>query len=101
MRAERRDANEPEIVAALRAIGCRTWSLCAAEPADQLVYVPNAQWRSYAEAGLFLLEIKEGKARLTPTQKRTHAEWPIRIARTVDDALDLVWAAKGRIRRPM
>lgn len=70
----RRDASEPAIVAALRAIGCQVWLLSGTGNPDLLV----------KRAGRFyVFEVKSGNARLTPNQDERN--WP--ILRSVDDAV--------------
>jgi len=96
MRAERRDDNEHAIVKVLRQLQCHVWPMCARELADLLVLIPGA-----THDRLRLIEIKDpAKAwRLTETQKDTHTLWPIHLIETVDQAIDLVSYARGRIRR--
>ena len=92
MRAERRDANESEIIAALRDAGCEVWQLCAKEPADLLVY----RMGMYAdEDDLVMLEVKDGSKppsarKLTAKQVETHKTWPVHVVNTVAEALQVV-----------
>lgn len=97
MRAERRDANEAEIIAALREAGCEVWQLCAKEPADLLV-VGGACYCGPSSADsveLFLLEVKDSAKppsarKLTAKQVETHKRWPVQIVSTVAEALQAV-----------
>lgn len=89
-RAAKVDANQPEIVAALRRAGCAVQDLSAVGQGvpDLLV----------SRAGLnILLEVKDGKKppsarRLTPEQEAWHAAWPgdVWIVTNVDEALRAV-----------
>ena len=96
MRAERRDANEAEIIAALREVGCEVWQLCAKEPADLLVFVPMDTIHGYDDAGyLRLLEVKDSAKppsarKLTAKQRITHSKWPVIVVSTVAEALQAV-----------
>lgn len=75
--AARRDANEGEIVTALRRLGCRVLRLSGPGVPDLAVYWPATGWR--------LAEIKTATGRLRPSQ----ADWgdEIRVWRSLDDAL--------------
>lgn len=79
----RTDANQQEIVDALKAIGCSVYLL--GKPVDLLV-----GYRSMN----FLLEIKnkKGKNKLTDFQKEWIPSWrgQVRIVHTVDEAIELV-----------
>ena len=92
-RAAKRDANHPEIVAALRAAGCGVVDLGAvgAGVPDLLVCEPT--WPHTAH----LVEVKDGSkppsARaLTPDQVRFHAAWKgrIHVVTSVGEALRAV-----------
>lgn len=93
MRAERRDANEAEIIAALREAGCEVWQLCAKEPADLLVFDPQSTGDYLGLCdGIYLLEVKDSAKppsarKLTPKQVKTHAKWPVIVISTVEEAL--------------
>lgn len=81
-RARKRDANEPEIIAALEKIPGVTVVLMD-KPVDLLVGY-NGQ--------TFLFEVKnpEGKNRIEPDQAKFFSDWtgrPVEIIRTTDDAL--------------
>ena len=83
MRAAKVDRNQPEIVAALRAIGATVQPLHTVGRGvpDLLV-----GWRG---ANL-LLEVKDGAGKgLTPDQVEWHCQWrgQVCIVRSVDDAL--------------
>lgn len=79
-RKARRDANEGDIVGALKRVGARVQPLSAKGCPDLLV-----QFRGE----LHLIETKTKKGKLTPAQVEWHLAWgaPIIIARSVDDAL--------------
>lgn len=89
--AAARDANEPEIVAALRAVGASVRLLDS--PADLLV--------GFREV-TFLIECKLppgskgglSRSQLTPDQKDFHATWrgQIAIVRTPEEALRVIGA---------
>lgn len=73
-RAARRDANEPEIVRALQAVGCDVWRVSGPGLPDLLV----------RRAGrLYAFEVKTGRGRRTAAQEQS--DWP--ILRSVNDAL--------------
>jgi len=99
VRAEKRDANEPAIVAAFEALQCLVWRLCKDEPADLLVLISGA-----AGDRLRLIEIKDpakppSARRLTPTQKATHRVWPVHIIETVEQVEQLCGYARLHLRR--
>ena len=84
--ANRRDANEKEIVQALEAIGCTVWRLD--EPVDLLVGRGARNW---------LLEVKDpSKPRrdrqLTDNQKKFFASWQgqVRKIETAEEAIQVV-----------
>ena len=85
MRAARVDANQPEIVDALRAVGAK-------------VYVASSFGQGFPDlvvnfgGVLTLQEVKDGSKppsarRLTPDQVKFHAEWPVSVVASVDEAL--------------
>jgi Holliday junction resolvase len=91
MRAAKVDANQAEIVAALRKAGCK-------------VYVASSFGQGFpdlvclCEGRIFLLEVKDGSKppsarKLTPEQVKFHAEWdggPVHVVDSVDAALAAV-----------
>lgn len=81
----RRDANEREIVLALRRLGVRVLRLSGAGVPDLAVYWPARGW--------LLGEIKTEKGRLRPTQ----ADWghEIRVWRSLDDVLADLGITRG------
>jgi hypothetical protein len=89
-RGAKRDANEPEIIKALRAAGCLVQPLSAPGVPDLLVWSP---WR-----GLILLEVKDGSKpasarKLTSDQVAWHTQWdlaPVLIVYDVAGAIDAV-----------
>lgn len=88
-RAAKIDANQPEIVAALRAVGCSVQTLAAvgAGVPDLLVGVSGVN---------LLMEVKTASGKLTKDQVPWHDAWrgQVAIVRSVDEALALV----GRVR---
>lgn len=97
-RAAKVDANQGEIVKALRAHGCEVLSLAPMGGGcpDLLVWTPYARsgWRESVKGRIFLAEVKDGSKpasdrKLTPDQERFHAKWPgeIDIINNVAEAL--------------
>ena len=87
-RAPRLDGNHPQIVSALRAVGCSVLSLASLGGGipDLLIFSPRR--------GYVLLEVKDGsripsQRRLTEDQKEFHAAWlgPISVVTSVKEAL--------------
>lgn len=76
--ANKRDANEPGIIAALEALGCMVYRLD--KPVDLLVLHRGT---------VHLCEVKTRKGRLTADQRQFSESWPIRVLRTVEDAIAL------------
>lgn len=109
-RAAKIDANQPEIISALEAAGCLVLSLAAVGNgvADLLVLPPRVcriiapqfapQEEGYCEdCGRpvlpYLLEVKNPAGRgtsLTPDQVKFHAEWPVTVVTTPEEALKAV-----------
>jgi hypothetical protein len=85
--AKRRDANEPEIIAALRGVGAKVWRLDT--PLDLLVFFGNR---------FYLLEVKDPSKRFTI--KDSQSDFlvtcgdgaPAAIVLTVADALKAIGA---------
>lgn len=91
MRAAKVDANQAEIVAALRKAGCK-------------VYVASSFGQGFPDLvcgyrGRFvLLEVKDGSKppsarKLTPDQVKFHAEWtglPLYVVASVEEAIETV-----------
>lgn len=89
--AKRVDANQTEIVAALRGVGASVLSLASVGKGcpDLLVrYAPRAWFGD----GLYLLEVKTEKGRLTPDQVEFHRCWPVTVVYNVNEALRAVGA---------
>ena len=80
-----RDANEKEIVEALRAVGAKVLHL---DDVDLLVGFRGVN---------YLLEIKTAKGRLNKKQEKFFRGWvgQVNIVRTVDQALGLIGAING------
>ena len=77
--SKKRDANEREIVAALRLGGCKVLLLDAF---DFLVL---------HNGGLYLMEVKMPDGRLTKSQHQLVRDgWPLGIVQSVDDALNIL-----------
>jgi hypothetical protein len=83
-RAAKVDANQPEIVAALRAAGLSVAPLHFVGRG-----FPDLLVGSYGEN--ILLELKTAKGKLTPDEAKWHEQWrgQVAIARTIADALRL------------
>lgn len=80
------DANQREIVAALRKAGCRVLSLAPLGKGCPDLLVDSAQ-------GLMLLEVKTRTGKATADQERFYeAGWPVFLVRSAADALALVTA---------
>ncbi len=81
------DANQAEILDALRAVGAEARSVAAlgSGMGDVLVAFRRR---------LFLLEVKTTRGQLTADQMTFHQRWPVSIVRTVDDALDAIGAKR-------
>ena len=82
------DANHRAIAWTLKQTGCHVLSLAAVGNGcpDLLVYNPRT-------AQLHMLEVKDGeqnRRRLTPHQKRFHADWPVVVVTCIDEALEVV-----------
>lgn len=101
-RAAKVDATQAQIVDALRAAGCKVLSLAAmgGGVADLLVRTPPRGdevdaliWHEMFRVELFLLEVKNPKGRgtsLTPDQVKFHADWPVTVITTPEEALAAV-----------
>lgn len=89
MRAAKVDANQPEIVKALRAAGATVWHLHKEGSGcpDLLVGLWNEN---------FLLEIKQANGKVNALQKEWHDNWrgSVFVVRTVDEALDAIGVTK-------
>jgi Holliday junction resolvase len=97
MRAAKTDANQTEIVSALRSAGCKVQSLASVGDGvpDLLVGLPNRR--------LVLVEVKDGDKppsdrKLTPKQVTWHAQWegwPVYVVESIDHALNVVYANRA------
>lgn len=83
--ANKRDENEGAIIAALEAMGCLVVRMD--KPVDLMVLLP-------AGRGVVLAEVKTKHGRLTRDQAMFAEHWPIRVLRSVEDAVSL---AQGRV----
>jgi Holliday junction resolvase len=78
---KRRDANEPDIIDALRSHGCYVRQVGGAGLPDLIVYRPQTdRW--------FVGEVKTRTGELSKTQEAEAAPWP--VWRSVRDALGCV-----------
>lgn len=89
-RAAKVDATQAAIVQALRDAGCKVLSLaaCGNGVPDLLVLTQHGKWKA-----LSLLEVKNPKGRgtsLTSYQESFHAEWPVTVVTTPEEALRAV-----------
>jgi hypothetical protein len=86
-RAAKVDANQDQIVSALRAAGASVQSLAPIGRGcpDLLVAFRRA---------MFLLEVKDGKGKTNEIQKRWHIEWSadVHVVRSPDEALRVIGA---------
>jgi hypothetical protein len=73
--AKKRDANEPEIVLALRKVGAKVVLL---DWVDLMVCY---------KSDVYLLEVKTDKGKLTADQEKNFVGWPIHIVRCPGAAL--------------
>lgn len=85
--AAKRDANEEQIVAALRAVGASVQHLSAPGVPDLLVGFRDQN---------YLLEVKQAKGKLTPAEQQFSDDWRGQtvIVRCVDDALRVIGAVR-------
>jgi len=81
--ANKRDANEAGIIAALEALGCLVHRMD--KPVDLLVL---------HRGRVMLVEVKTRKGKLTADQETFSEAWPIHVLRSVEDAIAL---AQGRV----
>ena len=91
-KAPRRDGNEAEIIAALRAGGASVAQLSDKGLPDLAVGFTDP---ATGESRNLLMEVKMPKGKLEPDQIAWHANWrgQVAVVRTVDEALRLI----GRI----
>ena len=87
------DANQGDIVAALRKVGCEVLSLAAVGKGcpDLLVFYGGVSYRAH-DSHLFLLEVKSAKGKLTPDQVEFHRDWPVIVVHNELEALRAVGA---------
>lgn len=98
--AAKRDANEPEIIAALKAAGCSVQQLSGKGIPDLLVGMteyyeltcPDGTVNFDRRIVNLLMEVKAPKAKLTEDQATWHSEWrgQVVIVRSIEDALAAV-----------
>lgn len=78
--AKKRDANEPEIVDALRKVGCK------------IVYLDWVDLLVNYKGKVYLIEVKTKTGKLTSDQEKNFKHWPIHIVRDAGAALLAVGA---------
>jgi hypothetical protein len=86
---KRRDANEPAIIAALRAVGATVEQLSGPNLPDLLVGFCGGNW---------LFEVKTEKGKLRPNQHLWQDLWhgTVNIVRTPDEALRYIMIQAAR-----
>ncbi len=91
MRAAKVDANQPEIVDALRKVGVSVQSLATIGKGCPDLIASNGE-------KIWLIEVKGAKGKLTPDQVQWIHGWRgvVHIVRGVDDALELVGVSQVR-----
>lgn len=84
-RAAKRDANEPEIIRALLAVGATVARLNDPHVPDLVVGFRGVN---------YLIEVKHGYGKLTPGQTELHVSWrgQCATAKTVEQALQIIGA---------
>lgn len=98
-RAAKIDGTQTEIVESLRAAGCKVLSLAACgRGVPDLMVRPLCKEPGHGDyfGPLILLEVKNLSGRgnkLTPDQVKFHAEWPVTVVTSVDEALAAVGLA--------
>jgi len=87
--ATRTDVNQPEIVAALRGLGWQVWNLSGVASRANLPGWPDLL--AVRAGRVTLIEIKHGKAPLTPDEQTFHLCYggELAIVRTIDDCVRL------------
>jgi Holliday junction resolvase len=88
MRAARTDSNHREVIDTLRQLGAVVLDLSAVGRgvADAVVLIGKH---------VVFVEIKTARGKLTPEQEKWHQEgWPVRVIRSVDEAIQMVQAMK-------
>jgi Holliday junction resolvase len=88
-RAAKVDANQEQVVSALRAAGASVQSLAAIGKGCPDLLVGRA-------GELFLMEVKHGKGKVNELQTKWHAEWktPVAVVYGPEDALRAIGAMK-------
>lgn len=91
MRAQKRDANEPELVDTLEALGCTVDRLPGGAGRPDLL----VGFRGHT----ILIEVKVPGEELNALQKKFHREWrggPIHVAFTVQQIIEIIHAYSKR-----
>jgi hypothetical protein len=88
-RAAKVDANQEQIVAALRTAGASVQSLAPIGRGCPDILVARA-------GSMWLMEVKDGKGQTNDLQKRWHIAWcaDVHVVRTPDEALRVIGAIK-------
>jgi Holliday junction resolvase len=92
-RAAKVDATQAAIVKALRAAGCKVLSLAACGKGVPDILALECRSEHPMHWQLHLLEVKNPAGRgtsLTPDQVKFHAEWPVTVVTTPEEALTAV-----------
>jgi hypothetical protein len=83
----RRDSNEPQIIAALRAVGATVVQLGGTDQPDLLVGFARRTW---------IAEVKTATGKLKPGQRRWAETWrgsDVYLLRSPEDALEMIGIA--------
>jgi len=91
-RAAKIDANQGDIVRALRKADCNVLSLAAVGHGCPDLLVHRAGW-------IYMIEVKDGKKspsriKLAPHQVRFHRDWPVHVVTNEIEALQIFEAAQ-------
>jgi Holliday junction resolvase len=84
------DANQNEIVQALRQAHCQVLSLATLGSG-----VPDVLVCRHLQFHLLEIKMPKSRNRLSDEQKEFHSIWPVKIVTSVDEALAAVGAVKG------
>jgi hypothetical protein len=79
------DQNQKAITDALKAVGARIFDMsgCGYGAPDICVLKPNKR-------DVVLIEIKTEKGALKKSQVDAHQEWPVKVVRTIQEALEAI-----------
>ena len=82
---DRRDANEPQIRAALHAVGARTWPISGKDLPDLLVWFGGRE---------FVMEIKSDRGKHRKDEAHVGVPWP--VVTSVDEAMAVILRVEAR-----